>query len=123
MASRYDNLRWDDLVRQAQADHQQQWGAKDSFDPFSGGYTDIGGLPAQIYLDTLTKGNQQVGMWDRPSFNLKDPSYVAPDGTTDWMQALTRSADGGVSATPYKIDKAFPKEALAILAMAAGGMG
>lgn len=106
MAIDYSALRWDDLLRQAQADHAQQWNAKDTFDPFSSGMTNIGGHGAQIYAPDLN--------WGNASFNLNNSED--PNQPLKHMTRLTRGDDGGVKVDYYDMNRGFPVGAAMVLA-------
>ncbi len=114
MAIDYKSLRWDDLIRQAQTDHSQQWNVKDAFDPYSGGMTNIGGRGAQIYVPELN--------WGNASFNLNNPED--PNQPQKHMTRLTRGDDGGVNVDYYEMNRGFPVGAAMVLAapFAASGL-
>ncbi|WP_136420394.1 hypothetical protein [Herbaspirillum sp. ST 5-3] len=114
-------------------------------DQFNGATTNIGGTQAQIMLNDMPYAGNFLGTqgwgaegrpdyavqnaeglytvplnsdyaWNNAIFNMPNPGYVAPDGTTDWNFTLGRGEDGGVTATPYKRTNGVPAGMLAVLA-------
>lgn len=112
----YSTLNWDDIVNQAKQDHQQQWSTKDSFDPYTGGQTTIGGNGAQIYLDGHDQS--ELGLtndpWSNAVFNLNNPDD--PNQPQKHMTQLSRGPDGKVKASYYEMNRGAPAGMLAVLA-------
>lgn len=119
MALDYSKLKWADLLAKAQQDHQQQWGSKDSFDPYTGGITDFGGgKGAQIFLDSNSDDP-----WSNVVFNLNNPDD--PNQPLKHMTQLYRKEDGGVGSRYYEMNRGMPVGLAAVLAapFAAAALG
>lgn len=146
----FGGMTWDQLLTQAQTDHQNQWSSSDNFDFYSGGTTKVGDNNAQIYLpdfysldpDVRAKyGSVRAGEtpdgydpWDHATFKFKDPTFSSPvDQSTDWMTSLSKGDDGNIKVGHYKEYDRFARDMVyfvltsaamyAGISAAAGGMG
>lgn len=128
MAIDYSKLRWEDLLAQAQQDHGRQWSGEpywdesgkyhqgrggDSFDPYSGGSTNINGKIAQTYLQAPQENSPDgYDMWNSTNFFLSDPEIQPADHNI----RLSRADDGSTKMDFFKTKEGFPMGAAAVLA-------